>query len=138
MNLWFLERFRPGPSDHADAEPDPSPDLAPLDEATVFDLLSAERRRAVVRIVGSSSGAWELGDLTETVVCRLEDYDCGEDIPSDRRRAVYVTLYQTHIPTLADAGALATDTNVSMVRPTTGTRQLRAILRAVDGRVTDE
>ena len=85
---------------------DPEPALDDLSEDRIFSLLSAGRRRELLRALEAASEAVPLSDLTREVAL-------AEGIEPDAAAAafktVYVSLYQTHVPALADAGAVEYD-----------------------------
>lgn len=116
-----------------------------LDEA--FGLLQNGRRRTVVRQLRSTPET-TIGDLAERVAA--EEYDTTrEQIRSEDRKRVYIALYQSHLPALADAGVVTYDSNSGHVerldpadrldeqlrtyssRPSTRTLHLRAACAAV-------
>ena len=88
--------------------PAPAPQATPRDDLelvtdTALSLLSNERRRLTIRFVAEEvDDVFDLVDLTHYVA--TEQY--GRDYTNSERKAVYVSLYQTHLPELVDAGAL--------------------------------
>ena len=119
----ILDRYR-GSTGHATG--------ADLDTAQVFDLLSNERRCAMVRALATSDrDAWELGDLAEHVL------EATEGVPTDvaagqARKRVYVSLYQNHVPVLAAADVIETAKDGTVVQPAPGCEFLLAALDAVE------
>ncbi|QLD89746.1 hypothetical protein HWV07_12190 [Natronomonas salina] len=92
-----------GPDDRPD---DPESALDGLSEDRIFSLLSAGRRRELLRALEAAGEAVPLSVLTREVAL-------AEGIESDADagafKTVYVSLYQTHVPSLAAAGAVEYD-----------------------------
>ncbi|MFB6151453.1 MAG: hypothetical protein ABEJ40_06575 [Haloarculaceae archaeon] len=84
-----------------------------LTQDVVFDILSSARRRYVLYLLRTESGM-ELTDLAERVAAWENDVDV-KDLEKQQRKRVYVSLYQTHIPKLADAGLVDYDKDSGMV-----------------------
>jgi DNA-binding transcriptional ArsR family regulator len=95
-----------------------------LSEDQIFDLLSASRRRAVLRLLAERDGEMSFANLTNEITAR----EYGADGDAGRRKTVYVSLYQTHVPKLVDAGVLTHDDDTKMVALTGPWRQLVAYL----------
>lgn len=77
----------------------------PLD--VVFDLLSNERRRQVLRYLETTPET-TLGDLAEHIAAIENDKPEG-DLTSTERKRVYICLYQSHLPAMDDAGVIDFD-----------------------------
>lgn len=80
----------------------------PLD--VVFDLLSNERRRRVLRFLCGESASTTLGELAEYVAA-IENGKSVRALSSAERKRVYIVLYQCHLPKLDDAGVIEFDEN---------------------------
>ena len=93
-----------------------------------FDLLSNARRRFVLRRLQESDDGIELGELA-TELSTLENDVPAEELSSKQRKRTYVSLYQTHIPKLEDAGIVAYDGDSGVVRPTDCLDELAAYFR---------
>jgi len=98
---------------------------------TALELLTNERRRAVVDLLGQDEDReWTTGDLAEGVVVMThDDIDTIDEVPSDERKAAYVTLYQSHLPRLAAAGLINTDWDP--IEPTPALDRLADLLDAI-------
>lgn len=83
-----------------------------LSEDLVFDLLSAGRRRAVLRHLEHELGEVTFSELTEAVA--IEEGLPADGTPDDYKK-VYVSLYQTHVPKLQEAGVLEYDRDENTV-----------------------
>lgn len=81
---------------------------AELSQDVVFDILSSPRRRYVLYYLRDTGEAMKLTDLAEQVAAWENDTE-PEDITDKERKRVYVSLYQTHIPRLEEAGIIAYD-----------------------------
>jgi len=68
-----------------------------LDE--ILSALSKERRRVLLDVLDDGGG----GTFAE-VVARVSGEIYGDDYDRKERQRVYVSLYQNHVPRLADAG----------------------------------
>jgi len=78
-----------------------------LTQDLVFDILSSARRRYVLYLL-KTEGRMELTELAEHVAARENDTSV-EELTRQQRKRVYVSLYQTHIPKLEDAGFVEYD-----------------------------
>jgi len=84
-----------------------------LTRDVVFDVLSSARRRQVLRLL-KTEGPMELTELAEHVAARENDTTV-ENLTKQQRKRVYVSLYQTHVPKMEDAGLVEYDQETSMV-----------------------
>jgi len=85
-----------------------------LSQDTVFDILSNSRRRYVLYYLRQESEPIQLTKLAEHVAA----WENGTDIESvgkQERKRMYVSLYQTHIPKLADTGLVGYDKEAGTV-----------------------
>jgi hypothetical protein len=115
-------------SDGTDEGPEPSGE--PLSEDRIFSLLSATRRREVLRHLKEASGELPLSAITQRVAV-------SEGIHPDEGAAavkkVYVSLYQTHVPALDAAGVVEYDATEKAVRLTPRAAPLFRYLDVADG-----
>lgn len=96
-------------------------DSESLSQDRIFDLLSNPRRRFVLQYLSSRSEAVPLRELADEVA----RWETGETtLSSQQRKRVYVSLYQTHIPRLHDAGVLEYDAESGEVRLVDRAREL--------------
>jgi DNA-binding transcriptional ArsR family regulator len=84
-----------------------------LTQDLVFDILSSARRRYVLYLL-KTEGPMELTELSEHVAARENDTSV-EELSRQQRKRVYVSLYQTHIPKLEDAGFVEYDQDSGQV-----------------------
>lgn len=108
---------------------DPGPTAA-LSEDTVFSLLAAGRRRAVLRTLEAADGELPLSVLTREVAVAE---GVAPDADAGRFKTVYVSLYQTHVPALADAGVVEYDAERKVACLTGRAEPLFAYLDVADG-----
>ncbi len=101
-----------------------------LTQDDVFEILSSPRRRYLLYHLRQRGEPVELTELAEHVAAWENDVEPGELTTQERKR-VYVSLYQTHVPKLDDAGIVDYDADSGMV---TLTRQARRI----DGYLEEE
>lgn len=101
-----------------------------LDE--LFDILSNSRRRHVVELLDEHGGSAEFRELTDAVARR----ETGVPVSYDERKRVYVSLRQSHLPRLADAGVVEYDPDRGTVRATplfdTVVRPLEAVTERLE------
>jgi len=78
-----------------------------LDASQIHDILRNDRRRLAIKCLREHGGTLSVRGLSEDVATR----ETGESpAPRDKRRSVYVSLHQTHLPKLDDLGILDYDT----------------------------
>ncbi|SEO25524.1 hypothetical protein SAMN05216388_101049 [Halorientalis persicus] len=86
---------------------------ADLDAGEIHDILRNDRRRLAIKCLREQDGQLSVRDLSEQVATR----ETGESpAPRDKRRSVYVSLHQTHLPKLDDLGIVDYDTDEKEVR----------------------
>jgi len=96
-----------------------------MSEDRIFTLLSMRRRRELLRAVDRAGGE----AATVAITNELATGEHGEAAATRERKTVYVSLHQTHIPRLVEAGALVHDTEAKTVRLTERGEILLAYLR---------
>lgn len=122
-----------GPSWPAD-EALPSPTTLDLDH--VYEAVSNSRRRYVCYAL-LGSGEWSLDDLA-TRVAAWEAGVPDEEVTDERRRRLYVALYHSHVPKLAERGIVEFDAGRETVRPGPNARDVRLALGGIEARVRTE
>lgn len=83
----------------------------------MFDILSNARRRYVLYYLREADEPVELGELARELAA-WENDTTVEELTKQQRKRVYVSLYQTHIPKLEDAGVVEYDQDSGTVRLT--------------------
>lgn len=81
---------------------DPSPDVGPL-----LDVLANKRRRIILRCF-EHDNSYSLQTLAQHIVT-VEHNVSFQNVSTQRKNAVYVTLYQTHVPRCAEIDLLEYD-----------------------------
>ncbi|MFD1512582.1 DUF7344 domain-containing protein [Halomarina rubra] len=90
------QRLTETPSETA---PEPTSSVA-VERDDAFHLLSNSRRREVMRYLLDNDGPTELGELAEFVAAKENGCE-PDELSSDGRKRVYISLYQGHMPKLA-------------------------------------
>jgi DNA-binding transcriptional ArsR family regulator len=86
-----------------------------MDPDTAFALLSNERRRHVLCLLAQRDEELSLQTVATEIIVRLDEVE-PEEIDEGTYRSVYVSLYQNHVPRLADAGVVQYDEDGRTVR----------------------
>lgn len=81
-----------------------------LSQDVVFDLLSSPRRRFVLYYLNQVDDSVTIGELADQVAAWENEVDV-EELSSQQRKRVYVSLYQTHVPKMDDAGIIEYDSD---------------------------
>lgn len=87
--------------EHTQAVPDMSLDM-------IFEVLRNERRRYALRHLATVEDEVAFGDLVDQVAAEEHDAELGA-VDSGTRKAVYTSLYQSHLPKLEDMGVISYD-----------------------------
>jgi DNA-binding transcriptional ArsR family regulator len=98
-----------------------------LSRDLVFEILSNPRRRFTIYYLRQRGEAVDLQELAAQVAAWENEVPVDELTKQERKR-VYVSLYQTHIPKLADAGIISYDQDEGTVELTENARQVRGYL----------
>ena len=94
---------------------DDSESQSPIE--SVFNILRNSRRRAVLDHLRSGDGTSTLKELAEQIAADENNIDVDQ-LSSQQRKRVYISLYQNHLEKMADAGLIEYD-------PDRGTVELR-------------
>lgn len=81
----------------------------------VFDLLSNHRRRMVLYYLRRNSGPVGVKELAAEVAA-IENEVPVEELTNQQRKRVYVSLYQTHLPKMAEMEIIEYDKDGGSVR----------------------
>jgi len=98
-------------------------DYNSLSQDMVFDLLSNSRRRFVLHYLERADGPVRLSELAAEIAA-IENEIPASELTSQQRKRTYVSLYQTHIPKLQDAGAVSYDAETGMVKLAAGAGEI--------------
>jgi hypothetical protein len=104
-----------------------------LTQDTVYDLLSNARRRFVISFLRGRDEPIELSELSKRVAAWENETDV-DDLTDQQVKRVYVSLYQTHIPKLADSGLVDYDKDTGEVSLTSNIEELDTYLPEGDQR----
>ncbi|WP_336133565.1 DUF7344 domain-containing protein [Natronomonas amylolytica] len=97
-------------SSDADTTGGMSPDL-------VFEILSNTRRRMLLFYLREHGGSATVKELAEQIAALENEVDV-DDLQRQQQKRVYVSLYQTHVPKLEEAGIVEYDDASGEVRLT--------------------
>lgn len=103
----------------------------PLHKDTVYHLLQNERRRLALRYLREIEPETDLGEMAVQVAA-WENATTTEEVTSDMRQRVYIALYQSHLPKLAEEGVLEYDKNRKVIRRSEAAAQLDRYLTLDD------
>lgn len=98
-------------TDHADVTD------GDLRSEEVFFILSNDRRRKVIEVLCEVDGTISVNDLADRVFAAQRS-DPEENPDDDACQNLYISLYQTHVPALEDAGVVEYDSDRGVVEPT--------------------
>lgn len=84
-----------------------------LDPTTVsadvlFDVLAEQRRRYVLHCLREHATSMTLSDVADEVAA-LEHETPVDDVPAEAVERIYLSLYHSHVPKLADANVVEYD-----------------------------
>lgn len=92
-------------------------ELEGLSQDLIFDLLSNPRRRFILYYLRIASDSVKLPDLAKEIASW--EYDTPiEELKDKEQKRAYVSLYQTHVPKLVEAGLVDYDTDDKTLRST--------------------
>lgn len=101
-------------------EEDQEPARTAVDELStdrMFHLLQNERRRLTLEYLQGTEGVVDMRDIVENVAAVEYDTEV-EQLSSTERQRVYIALYQSHLPKLADSGVIEYDQSRGWVKRT--------------------
>lgn len=79
-----------------------------LSTDTLFQILGNSRRRFIIRHLYQTNRSTDLKELAALIAADEEETTLDE-VTNEERQRVYVSLYQTHLPTLTDSGLVHYD-----------------------------
>jgi hypothetical protein len=100
-----------------------------LSQDEIYDILSSSRRRYVLLQLRQRETPVELTELAEELAA-WENDTTVDDLSKEDRKRVYVSLYQTHVPKLNEAGLIEYDSDSGLV-------SLRSDATAIDSYLPD-
>lgn len=102
-----------------------------LTQDELFHLLQNERRRLVLRYLAETDGPVELREMSDQVTA-WEYGTTVQQITSDQRQRIYIALYQSHLPKLADFGLVTYNQSRGIIERTPLADQATLYLDRVD------
>ncbi|MFC6724173.1 ArsR family transcriptional regulator [Halobium palmae] len=111
----------------SDAESESTTEEIELSKDEIFYLLKNRRRRDIVRYLMDNDGTATLSELAEHIAAWENDIDV-QALNSGQRKRVYVALYQTHLPKLAENGIIEYERNRGDVTLTEHADRLKTYL----------
>lgn len=103
-----------------------------LSQDVVFKMLHSPRRRQVLAYLSAQDGPVDLDDVIVQVAAWENDTTVDAVSESERKR-IYVSLYQTHMPKLDDAGLVEYDEEEGTVELTDRAQNVDRYLAADAG-----
>lgn len=88
-----------------------------LSKDDTFHILQNERRRRVLQYLSDAEGPVDMRDIAEQVAAWEHDTTV-QQLTSDQRQRVYIALYQSHLPKLADFGLITYNRSRGVVERT--------------------
>lgn len=98
-----------------------------LSQDEVFDVLSSARRRFALSYLWRVGGSSELSTLADETAA-WENGTPVSELTSQQRKRLYVSLYQTHVPKMADLGIVDYDADTGAVRISDGAAEVARYL----------
>jgi hypothetical protein len=95
-----------------------------------YDILSYKRRRYAVHYLKQVDKPVEVNELAEQVAA-WENSKTRQELTSQERKRVYVSLHQAHLSTLDDEGIINHDSDRGVVELTDATRETDVYLEVV-------
>lgn len=86
-----------------------------LSQDTLFSLLSNPRRRFILQYLNRNEEPITLQDLA-TEIAAWENETEPENLTDKQQKRLYVSLYQTHVPKLEEAGIIDYDSDSGEIR----------------------
>ena len=103
-------------------------DTTTLSQDIAFDILSNARRRFVLRELQQAPDEVELVELAERLAAE-ENGVTREALTAQQRKRTYVSLYQTHVPKLVEAGVATYDQDTGEIAATERVGELSEYFR---------
>ncbi|SDM62917.1 hypothetical protein SAMN04487949_2321 [Halogranum gelatinilyticum] len=85
-----------------------TPDGGQLSTDALFQILGNSRRRFIIRQLYRTDRDLDLKELAAQIAA-VEEGIAPEAVTNEERQRVYVSLYQTHLPTLTESGLIDYD-----------------------------
>lgn len=97
-----------------------------LSRVDLFEVLSSDRRRALLCFLRLRGGEADLRELATQIAAWEQDTD-PEAVSEDDTKRVYISLYQSHLPKLEEYELVSYDSDTKQVSATARTKQVLAL-----------
>lgn len=111
--------------------------FSPLPKDKLFHILQNQRRRQTLQFLQGTEGVVDMRDIAEQVAAWEHDTTLQQLTSNERQRA-YISLYQCHLPKLADEGIIEYNQQRGFVKRTPLADQLDPYLDEIDARETPD
>ena len=108
-----------------------SDNTVPMTVDETVEAIGNSRRRHVLVLLDDQDGEVSTGDLAEAIA----SIETGKEIPeltAQERKRVYIALYQSHLDTLDELGAIIFNSRSKEVRKTNATAGLVSLVRHLE------
>jgi hypothetical protein len=105
---------------------------ANLSTEDVYEILSNRRRRYAIHYLKQTDGPVDISTLAEKVAA-WENGKSVSELDSQERKRVYISLYQSHLPTLEKRGLVTYDDDRGIVELTDSIADAEVYLEVVAG-----
>lgn len=102
-----------------------------LTQTEAFDILSNDRRRHALHYLLSHDEGTEIGELSRQIAA-WENGEAVDQVTAEERRRVYVSLHQTHLPRMDEAGILSYENSRDTIELTERGESLRVYMEIVE------
>ncbi|WP_255166999.1 DUF7344 domain-containing protein [Natrononativus amylolyticus] len=109
---------------------------ADLEKDDIFHILQTRRRRDALRYLQGTDEPVRMRDLAEQVAA-WENETTVEQLSSDERQRVYISLYQSHLPKLDEEGIINYNQSRGIVERTPAADQFDPYLEPTDEEAAD-
>lgn len=103
-----------------------------LSQTEVFEILGNDRRRHALHYLLANEDGTDIRELSRQLAA-WENDEPLEAVSPDERRRVYVSLHQSHLPRMNEAGLLSYESAGDTIRLTQQGRDLRVYMEVVEG-----
>ena len=137
MVLDTVRRLLPSSTEDSDSTTEtPEAGVDDVDLDDVFEVLGNVRRRRILRYI-TDPATDEIVSLRELAshIAALENDIPEDQLGSQQRKRVYISLYQHHLPRMNDAGVLEFEKHPGVAYPTSSTTVAANVLDTVDAHV---
>ncbi|NUB92249.1 hypothetical protein HT576_14620 [Haloterrigena sp. SYSU A121-1] len=121
---------------HSSRGAEPNDEQSELEPDDIFHILQTSRRRHVLRYLRRAGEPMTLRDLAERIAAD-EHETTVENLTSDQRQRVYISLYQSHLPKLDTRGIVDYDKDRGIVESTPMAAQFDPYLSGLESESTD-